>query len=96
MSNELTQEDATKLAIDMQRVIAHLAKNIMGVSMDKAVLMAEGHWPMHEFTVSLSYNAMNALGDILNGMDAVTEEDAWMNPVFERARAACGERERGQ
>jgi len=25
---------------------------------------------------------MNALGDILNGCDAVTEEDEWMNPIF--------------
>jgi|SRR6185437_15617225 len=31
-------------------------------------------------------NIMNTLGDILNGMDAVSEEDEWTDPVFEKAR----------
>lgn len=31
---------------------------------------------------------MNTLGAVLNGMDAVSPEDAWMDPIFEMARKA--------
>ena len=32
--------------------------------------------------------AMNHMGDILNGMDAVTEDDEFIFPAFEQVRAA--------
>ena len=97
MANNLSQEDATKLAIDVHRVIAHLAMNILSLSMDKSVLFATGHWPsIHEFSARHAYDVMNILGDILNGMDAATDEDKWMEPIFERAHAAFNDQSRPQ
>lgn len=45
--------------------------------------------------LTLALGSMNYLGDILNGMDAVTKEDvAKVTPAFEAARAALGEEQK--
>jgi len=41
---------------------------------------------MLDFRGTRSRYLMEMLGDALNNMDAVADEDAWMNPVFEQAR----------
>lgn len=72
------------------RVVAHLAKQISMVHEQKAEAyeamdMSAG---LIDIVGKMSANAMEALGNILNNMDAVDEdEDAWTYPVFEVAQA---------
>lgn len=68
------------------RVVAHLARALAGVFEDKATLIADGRLTSIVPSIDRrSYALMETLGDILNGMDAVTDEDAWVNPIFEQA-----------
>lgn len=70
------------------RVVAHLAKQIAMVHEQKAeaydsMTMDAG---LIDIVGKMSANAMEVLGNVLNGMDAVDEdEDAWTYPVFEVA-----------
>ncbi len=77
-------------ALAQCRVVAHLARQIAIVHEQKAeayelVNMDAG---LIDVVGQFSANAMEVLGDMLNGMDAVDdEEDAWTDPVFEVAHA---------
>lgn len=72
------------------RVVAHLARQIAVVHEQKAeayasLNMSDG---LIDVVGSETASFMEALGDILNGMDAVDEkEDRWVDPVFEAAHA---------
>lgn len=72
------------------RAVAHLAKQISTVHEQKADAYAE--IAMEEGFIDLvgyeSAALMETLGNILNNMDAVDEdEDGWMEPVFKVAQA---------
>jgi hypothetical protein len=46
-------------------------------------------WKGHNLTTKVGMRTahlLETLGDILNGMDAITEDDAWINPVIIEAR----------
>lgn len=64
------------------RLAEHLDRDPLEVAEGlDLVLMAEA--------LEAAYEAMNYVGDILNGMDAVTEDDeAFATPLFEKVRAA--------
>lgn len=73
---------------DQCRVVAHLAKAIWEVYSDKARLFAsesKGPDDIVDLVGKWSAGHMEKLGDILNGMDAVEEEDDWTGPIFEKA-----------
>lgn len=69
------------------RAIVHLATNIALLHSDKAELFAAGTCDnLIEMVGRESARLMETLGDVLNGMDAVSAEDSWMNGIFERAQ----------
>jgi len=74
---------------DQCRVVAHLAKAIWEVYSDKAKIFAsdsKGPDDIVDLVGKWSHGHMETLGDILNGMDAVDEEDEWTAPIFEKAK----------
>jgi hypothetical protein len=73
---------------DQCRVVAHLAKAIWEVHSDNARLFAsdaKGPDVIVDIVGNRTARLMELLGDILNGMDAVEEEDEWTYPIFEMA-----------
>ncbi len=61
------------------RAVAHMAKSLADVSLamayhvDDRILDTVGKQTAHQ---------MEVLGNILNGMDAVTDEDDWITPIM--------------
>ena len=82
-------EKTKEQVIAQSRVVAHLAKQLMIVHEETAQVYKSGE--MSAVLIDIVGNrtaaAMEALGDILNGMDAVDhDEDGWTDPVFEAAQ----------
>ncbi len=73
------------------RVVAHLARQIALVHEQCAETYAHPGTPMRDSFIDLvgeqTAQRMETLGNMLNAMDAVTEEDAWVDPVFHAAHA---------
>lgn len=68
------------------RAVVHLATQIALVHSDKAEMFAAGYQDsLIDFCGDETAGLMETLGDILNGMDAVSAEDKWMDPIFEKA-----------
>lgn len=71
------------------RVMVHLAETLAAVYRANAEIFesaATGPDDIVELVGVSTTAQMNALGDILSGMDAVDEDaDAWTHPVFEAA-----------
>lgn len=68
--------------------VAHLATVLASVSADYAKLYADPACDVDrlvEMVGSRSAHQMEVLGDMLNGMDAVDDEDAKFDAVFETA-----------
>lgn len=71
------------------RVVAHLARRIASVHEQKAEAYGQADLSpgFIDFVGDNTARLMEILGDVLNGMDAVDEEeDAWTFPVFEAAQ----------
>lgn len=87
----MAEPEKTKEQVLAQcRVVAHLAKQIAMIHEQKAEVYEDMNMDARLIDVvgQFSANAMEVLGDMLNGMDAVDEdEDAWTSPVFEVAHA---------
>lgn len=69
------------------RAVAHLATQIAMLSFDCAERILSGD---HDFILTIqgetSLRWMEALGDMLNGVDAADDDSIrWMTPIFERA-----------
>lgn len=68
------------------RVIAHLCKQIGRVHEQLAEMHESGHIPtlldMHG--ADTAYR-MELLGNMANNMDIVTDEDAWVDPIYAEA-----------
>ena len=76
--------------IDQYKVIAHLARSIAVVheQMMEFYAAREQNETTIDYLGDRSASIMETLGDILNGMDAVDDdEDAWTAPIFEVAQA---------
>lgn len=91
METKLTvADDATiKQVADQCRVVAHLAKCLSEIHDDYAKIFASGDAgpvTISSIVGERTARLMETLGDILNGMDAVTEEDDWTAPIFEEAQ----------
>lgn len=79
-------KDVAKQVADQCRVIAHAARVIADIHADKAEIVGRASPSMVEFMGRETAQLMELLGDILNGMDAVLDEDAWVNPIFAEAQ----------
>jgi hypothetical protein len=67
--------------------VRHMARTIADIYGDMAILFAEGRAEkISEIVGSESAALLETLGDILNGMDAVTEDDEWIDPIIEEAQ----------
>lgn len=81
MSDELRNQ-----VVAQCKVVEGLAHSLAVVHSDKAVSFAQGLWPdILEMVGRDTAALMEILGDILNGMDAITEEDSRYDAVFEAA-----------
>jgi uncharacterized coiled-coil protein SlyX len=87
-NQEKTMYEHRKQVAEQCRVVAHLARAIAEVYDDMAKLVDSG---MRDQTAdrlgNRSASLMEYLGEVLNNMDAISDDDAWTAPVFERAQA---------
>jgi hypothetical protein len=75
-----------KQVSDQCRVVAHLAKAIHDLHSDYAdIVLAYEKDSMLEMVGKRTAAWMEELGDMLNAVDAVTEEDEWTTPIFHEA-----------
>jgi hypothetical protein len=66
--------------------VRHLAAVLADINGDYARLTAAGlNDRILDIVGRRTANLMETLGDILNGMDATDEADAWLRPIFEEA-----------
>lgn len=81
-------DDALLKQVAIQcRAVAEMAQNLADVHRDYATLFAPGSpTTIAELVGARTATFMETLGDMLNGMDAVEENDAWMVPVFAEAQ----------
>jgi len=84
--SDYPNEEIRDQVVAQCKAVEHLAFVIARLHSDKATAFAQGSWPpilniVGRHTASI----MNQLGDILNNMDAVTEEDSRFDRVFEEA-----------
>lgn len=74
---------------DQCRVVAHLARQIALVHEQKDEVYGQIDMDpgLIDFVGEETARLMETLVDILNDVGAVTEEDAWVDPIFEAAHA---------
>lgn len=78
-----------KQVADQCRAVAHMAAVLQQLYTEKARIYSDDNPVMDgavDWDGERSHRLMNQLGDALNGMDAVCEEDEWTFPIFEAAR----------
>lgn len=69
------------------RVVEHLAKALADLHADLARAYAEpGAAVILDIAGERTAHIMEALGNILNGMDAVEDSDEWTAPIFAEAQ----------
>lgn len=82
MSDEFKTDEQVAKQCD---AIVHMCKALIEVHSDYARMFREGTTlPVNQVGRSTAWR-METLGDMLNGMDAVTDEDEFLDPVFEEA-----------
>jgi hypothetical protein len=76
-----------KQVADQCRAVAHLATALAQVSEDWAKMLAapSGADELLDMVGDRSAGHMETLGDILNGMDAIDDDDGWIDPIFEKS-----------
>ncbi len=74
---------------DQYRVVVHLARSLALVHEQsiEAYASRDQSATMIDILGARSASIMEKLGDILNGMDSVDDEDSWTNPIFAVAHA---------
>lgn len=85
-------EEKRRQVADQYRVVSHLARTLAKVHDDIRGIIEKGGVPALDDLLDLqgkrSAHIMEVLGDILNGMDANSEEDDWTYPIFKAAHIA--------
>jgi len=80
-------DEKRKQVSDQCRAVAHLATSLAQIYSDYAAMFAGDQMKgMEELVGKRTARQMDTLGDILNGMDAV-DEDEWLTPIYEKAHA---------
>lgn len=89
----MSTDDDLKLLLDSTRAIVHMARTIITIKREIATVAKAGGFDEHGLLAMIEDNErrLNGLGDILNGMDAVTEDDAWVNEIMEAVARRCGD-----
>lgn len=85
MSDNMATAERKQIAAQY-RAVAHLARSLAEVHDDLVGAIEEGAcdriaWIQGPRSAAI----MELLGDILNGMDAVDEDDRWLDPIFHAA-----------
>lgn len=71
---------------DQCKVVVHLANALAEVHRDsESGVRAGGLDTILDVIGRRTASIMEDIGDILNGMDAASEEDEWTYPIFEKA-----------
>lgn len=73
----------TQQVADQYRAAGHLAKALSELCED---MSKHVHPKLVDIQGPRTHSWMEKLGDMINGVDAFTEEDEWVNPIFDRAR----------
>ncbi len=84
----MASEETMKQIVDQCKVVAHLARALATVHDDYATIFASGDKGPQDIADSVGRRTariMETLGDILNGMDAVSDGDEWTSPIFREA-----------
>ena len=84
-SEAISLSGDAKLAHDQCRAVAHLANSFAEVYAARAAIVAHDA-ELSDLIGDASASAMEWLGDELNAMDAATEDDGWLDPIFEAAQ----------
>jgi hypothetical protein len=81
------EKTATPAQVALQcKVVASLARSIASVHDDYQKMMESGDpGGLARIAGERTAEFMERLGDMLNSMDAVSDEDEWMTPIFEVA-----------
>ena len=78
------------LLIDQCRVVAHLAQEMAGLHTELAAAYSGSPGAAGDI-VSIAgprcAAIMEALGEMLNGMDAVPDDNEWTDPIFRASQA---------
>lgn len=84
----MTDTEALRKQVAAQcRAVAHMASVISQVHKDKAKIIDGGHADdILDLVGHFTSQRLESLGNILNGMDAVTDEDDWIAPIIIAAR----------
>lgn len=85
----MTDDEKRKQVIDQCRVVHHMATVL-------AKMYHPSHLPSYysgdagstllDLAGLRTASMMESLGNILNGIDAVEDDDEWIDPIFDRAR----------
>jgi hypothetical protein len=83
-------EKMTQIAAQC-RAIVHMAMCITQLHLDKACMFSnpacnDAMTDIADIVGERTASFMEQLGDMLNAMDAVTEDDEWLTPIFEEAQ----------
>lgn len=71
---------------DQCKAVAHLAAALVQLHVDYENMMRGGHIDtLIDLVGDRTASFMETLGDMLNGMDAVSPDDEWMAPIFDEA-----------
>lgn len=76
-----------KQVADQCRAVRHMAEALAKLHDDYAIMFDSGAAEnLVDQVGKRTAGLMETLGDILNGMDAVTEEDDWITPIMHEAQ----------
>ena len=84
-SEALSLSGDAKLAHDQCRAVVQLANSFAEIYAARAAIVAHDA-KLSDLIGDASASAMEWLGDELNAMDAATEDDGWLDPIFEAAQ----------
>ena len=86
--SEVTTADKRAQVTKQLKAVAHLATLLAEVSSQLARLYHNRDCKVDELVEMVgdrTAHQMEVLGDMLNAMDAVSEEDEWLDPIYEAA-----------
>ena len=84
----MTEDEKMMQIANQCRVVAHLANALAGIHRDYERMYlnpSAGPKDIADLVGERTARLMETLGDILNGMDAATDEDEWTHPIFAEA-----------
>ena len=84
-SEAISLSGDAKLAHDQCLAVVQLASSFAKVYAARAAIVAHDA-KLSDLIGDASASAMEWLGDELNAMDAATEDDGWLDPIFEAAQ----------